>query len=622
MLLKIREKSRGIVAYFIVGLIAIAFSLWGMDSLFTAWRGDPNEAVQVNGETITHQQIDRRVQQQMRQLLQSGQIDPDQLDTDLLRQIVTSQLVQQELLRQETERLKLRVSDRQVEREMVRIDAFRGQDGRFNQETFTQLLRQEGLSPAAFRAQLREDILVQQLLSGLYASEFVTPAELAEFQRIAGEKRDYRYLLIRQADFMDEVNLSEADIEAFYTENARAFMAPRRVQLDYLMFDPDSLMQDMSVSEEEIQQEYQRYIAGLEQQGRYRAAHILLSYDSAAEQAEAQAQLEGVREEVLQGADFAELAADLSEDTATARRGGDLGWIEPGSLDPAFESALFALTEAGQVSPVVATDFGLHLIYLADKQAADIPALDEVRDGMRERLLAQPMREAVSEKLELLRNLSFSADRLDEVAQQTGLERAQTDWLYDGQLPGFWRQDRVRQAIFSQEVLEDGWVSEPVRLEDGRYVLIQKAAFEPAQQRPLAEVRDEVIEELTFFEAQRLAEAAVLDLQTRLVEGESLEHQSWVLREGVSRTNRSDDRQILSAAFALTEQAQPAVRLVNLPSGDVALVQLLSMTEGEVSSDPEELTELRQMLQGDKGYRLQTQFVHHLEQQAEIKVRN
>ncbi|SFX07891.1 SurA N-terminal domain-containing protein [Marinospirillum alkaliphilum] len=619
MLVKIREKSRGIVAYFLVGLIAIAFSMWGMDSLFTAMRGDPNELARVNGESISQFQVDRMAQQQMRQLLQSGQIDPEQLDMNLLRQFSLNQLIQEELLRQKAADLNMRVSDRQVERQIVRMRAFQDENGRFQQETFTQLLRQEGLSPAAFRAQLHEDLVNQQLLGGLSDSEFVLASELTEFQLLVGQQRDYRYRVIAAEDFISQVRITDEALEAFYREQIARFMTPEQIRVDYLIFDPASLVAGMNVSEEELQQEYQRYADTLRSQSSsYSAAHILLTYSNNAEKQAATQRLQEARQEVLAGADFAELARDLSEDLATARRGGELGPVQPGSLNAAFETALFAMSEPGQVSEVVETEFGLHLIQLLAREDASVPPLNEVREELRSRLLAQPLRAATSDKLEQLRNLSFSSESLKEVAEASGIELHQSGWLVRETLPSFWAESAVREALFSRDVIEDGWITEPLRLQDGRYLVLARDAYQPRQQQPLEAVADEVREHLTQVQATKMAREAATTQLEQLQAGETLRG-NWREITGATRNTQNAPRDINREAFRLSNNNTAG--LVTLANGDTALVELQRVQQGEVSQDQAELAQLRRLLLEDRGYRLQAGFVKQLESEAKIELR-
>lgn len=619
MLVKIREKSKGIVAYFLVGLIAIAFSMWGMDSLFTALRGDPNELAQVNGETISQIQVDRVAQQQMRQLLQSGQVNPDQLDMNLLRQYALNQLIQEELLRQKVVELNLRISDRQVERQIVRMNAFQDESGRFNQDTYTQLLQREGLSPAAFRAQLRADLLNQQLLNGLSDSEFVLASELTEFQLLVGQKRDYRYRIFAADDFINQVSITDEQMQQFYQEQQNRFMTPEQIRVNYLLFDPATLTEDLSVSEADLEAEYQRYAETLQAQAsNYSAAHILLTFNNAAEKQAATERLQAAREEILAGADFATLAQELSEDTATARRGGELGPVQPGSLDAQFEAALFALQQPGDVTEVVESDFGLHLIQLLAKQDAEVPSFASLRDELRSRLLAQPLRAATSDKLEQLRNLSFSSDSLDEVAQAADLPLQTSDWLQKQALTDFWAEQAVAEALFSRDVVEDGWITEPLRLDDGRYLLLTRDTYQPRQQQPLEAVTDQVREQLRRNQAVELAREAATAALEQLQNGETLAGR-WVEITESSRNTMNAPAEINREAFRLNEQQ--AAGVITTRDGNTALVDLVQVQAGEVSEDAGDLEQLTRLLQEDRGYRMQAQFVQQLEQEASIEMR-
>jgi len=621
MLVKIREKSRGIVAYFIVGLIALAFSMWGMDSLFTAMRGDPNELAKVNGESISQMQVDRYAQQQMRQLMQSGEIDPDAVDMNQLRQFALGQLIQEELLRQEAKNLKLRIPDRLIEQQMVQFDAFHGQDGRFDREIFTQRLRQQGLSATDFRAQLREDLLNQQLLSGYSDTGFLLEHELEDFQRLVGQKRDYRFITISADDFIDQVSITSEEVEAFYDQDIERFMSPEQILVDYLIFDPSELAKTMDVSDEELREEYQRFADAQASEAGRSAAHILLTFNTTSERQEAEQTLESVRQRLAEGANFADLAEEYSEDRATARRGGELGQIDAGSIDTAFEEALFALEETGDVSGIVETDFGLHLIQLTAVEQGEVPSFEEVAQDLRERLLAQPLRAETSDMLEQLSNLSFSSDDLSEVASATELQMQTSDWLKAGELEEFWSEAEVQSALFSEDVIDEGWITEPLRLADGRYLVLAKNDYQARQPQPLEEVEEQVRRELAQVEAQQLAEDQANQLQQKLLEETEL-NVSWTTREGVRRNDRSVDPAINQAAFRLSLEAQPAVRIVNMSSGDVGLVQLLAVEEGDLSIIDEEIRQLSRMLLTDQGRRLESQYIYHLERQADIDIRN
>ncbi|MBE0507058.1 MAG: SurA N-terminal domain-containing protein [Marinospirillum sp.] len=619
MLVKIREKSKGIVAYFLVGLIAIAFSMWGMDSLFTAMRGDPNEVAKINGETISQIQVDRVAQQQMRQLLQGGQIDPDQLDMNLLRQFALNQLIQEELLRQKVQQLNMRVSDRQIERQIVRMNAFQDQNGRFNQDTYTQLLQREGLTPGTFREQLRADLLNQQLLNGLSDSEFVLASELTEFQLLVGQKRDYRYRIFAADEFVSQVSITDEQMQQFYQQQQNRFMTPEQIRVSYLLFDPASLAEGLTVTEAELEAEYERYVVSRKaQSSSYSAAHILLTFNNAAEKQAATRRLQEAREAIQAGTDFAELAQELSEDVATARRGGELGPVQPGSLDSQFEAALFGLEQPGDVSEVVESEFGLHLIQLVAKEEASIPSFASLREELHSRLLAQPLRAATSDKLEQLRNLSFSSDSLAEVATASGLPLQTSDWLQKQALNSFWAERTIAEALFSRDVVEDGWITEPLRLDDGRFLLLTRDAYQPRQQQPLEEVATEVRQQLLRSEAAALATAAAETALQELQQGKSVNGR-WVQLTESSRNNLNAPREINREAFRLNEQQ--ATGVIATTDGNTALIELVRVQPGEVTEDSGDLAQLARLLMEDRGYRMQAQFVNQLESEASIELR-
>ncbi|WP_114416373.1 SurA N-terminal domain-containing protein [Marinospirillum perlucidum] len=619
MLLKIREKSKGIIAYFIVGLIALAFSLWGMDSLFTALRGDPNEVATVNGESISQVQVDRYAQQQMNRLLQSGQFSPEQLDMNQMRQLALTQLLQEELLRQEAQDLSLRIPERQLEREMVAFDAFHNEQGRFDRELFIERLERQGMTPADFRASLREDLLNQQLLQGLSATEFVLDGEVEEFQRLAGQQRDYRYRVLHPDALESQVDVSEEEVSAYYEAHQDEFMSPEQVQVDYLLFDPASLKSTIEITQAQLEEEYRRFAE--DQEGRASAGHILLTFENEDEKQQAIETLTDARQSIQEGADFGELARELSDDSGSARQGGELGIIEAGSLDPAFEEALFALEEVGDVSEIVETDYGLHLIQLQGREEVDVPEFEAVEDDLRERLMDQPLRAATSDKLEELSNLSFSSDTLEEVAEAADLPMQTSDWLAKGQLDGFWAQQQVKEALFSAEIIEDGWITEPLRLDDGRYLLLAKEAHQPRQVRSLDVVADEVREALVFAQAQALAQEEAESIQTQLQAGQEVDV-DWTLIEGANRNSRSANPLINRTAFRLNLDEEPATRVVTLPTGAVAVVELLAIDAGEISENQEEIERLRELMSNDRGARLQSQFVQQLQEEAEIEYRD
>lgn len=614
MLVKIREKSKGFVAYFLVGLIALAFSLWGMDSLFTSMRGDPNEIAKVNKESISQNQVEQVAQQQL-QRLQQQEVDLDTLDMNWLRQMALGQLIQTQLLNQAANSLNMRISDYQLERHLVRLPIFQDAEGRFDLDRFTLLLQQQGLSPHLFRAQLRQDLLNQQLLDGLAGSEFYLDKELEGYQKLVGETRDYRYKIISAQDYLAEVEVSTNEIATFYQQQQMRFQTPERLQVAYVIFDPSSLIDQLDVSAARLEAEYESYLSNLRaQQNNYSAAHILLTFTDRDSKNAARERLEEARAAIIAGASFAELAAEISEDLSTARQGGNLGRIQPGSLDSNFERALFALENQGDISAVVETDFGWHLIQLTEKQEAELPSFASVRDELESRVQAQLLRSATSEKLEELRNLSFSAEDLAEVATTIAAPIELSPWLVRDNLSGWWAEPRVANAVFAPDLIQQGWLTEPISLNDGRYLIAARDTYEESKQQSLAEVEEQIVASLKSRKAADLANVTA-KLELEMLQEKRNVGGQWETLTQVERFDPRVTEEINRAAFRL--HSQEPVTSLRLAKGDTALIELGSVTTGSVA---EITAELSLALQENQGYLMQNRFMQQLERRAKILV--
>lgn len=623
MLLKIRDKSKGFFAYLIVGLIVIAFSMWGVDSLFSAMYGDPNEAAKVNGTSLSQFDVDRLAQRQMQQLLQNEQLDPEQINLDFLRQFALSALIQEELLKQLASDNKMTIAERQLERQLVRMQVFQDAEGRFVQENFTQVLRQQGLSPQAFRNQLKQDLLNQQILGGLAASEFTLPQEVDEFQRLVGQKRSYSYKLFAAEDFLAGTEPSQEQLEDYYQANSFLYQRPEQVKVDYVLFNPDTLLDQLEPSASELEAEYLAYTQQLKNQAAsYSAAHILLEFSNAEEKQAAKEKLEQIKQEVEAGASFAAKAQEFSADFATAATGGELGQILAGSFNPEFEQALFSLEEVNQLSEPIETSYGLHLIQLTDKQAAIIPSLEEVKAELTQKLVAQPWREAVEAKLEELTNLSFSAGDLQELAEQTGLQLTTSDWLVRNQLNDFWQEAAVAQAVFNKDLLEDGWLTEPLALSNGQYLIAQKNTYQQQKQLELADVTEEVSQAVKLELAAQLAEEAAKE-ELAAAEADEQRVATW---EKVELAQRGGNFSINNFNPAVNAQAfklhlNQSLQQVKISPTHLAVIKLDELVDGELDDDPEHLSQLNEGLAASTANRLQEHFIQQLQNQAKIVLR-
>lgn len=598
MLQTIRERAQGWIAWAIVILISIPFALWGIQS-YLGVGGEPIAAT-VNGVEIPARELDRRVQEtrfELRERLGAA-YDPAAYDDQRLRAEVLETLIQEALLMDVVERLGLRVSDQEVQMQILSDPAFI-KDGRFDKETYERLLRFQGLTPAMYEAQLRQKMSATQLIRAVSSSELATRAELDAYKRLMGQKREISYLRLPLAEHRTEEPIDEARITAYYDSNRARFQSPEQVKLDYLVLDTDSLSSKVEVSEEDLHQLYASDQARFAQPERREVRHLLLKVDADADEAKAQAvldEIQAIRARIQAGESFEELAKTLSQDPGSAAKGGSLGIIESGIMVPAFDQATFAL-KAGELSEPVRTPFGYHLIEVIQILPSEAKPFEAVREQLRTELAKQRAEGLFYDLAERLANISYeSRDSLDPAAEELGLTIQHSDWIgREGGGEGVLSHPKVLAAAFSEDVLVGGHNSDMIEPERDRLqaVVLRVTGHREASVKPLDEVREEIVTAIRDEQARSAAKSAAEALAEKLRDGsgwsaagEALKPESPGL---VDRQSPEVPAGVLDAAFKLPVPTDGAVSVGTaiLDDGDAVVVRLTKVEDGRVEAEAE-----------------------------------
>src|SRR5512138_3492242 len=488
MLQSIRDKITGWIAWIFLAVIAVVFIFWGIDF----GTGGATYAAKVDGERIPVQEVRRAWQQQQSRLQQMMRTELPQELVELQQRAILDQFVQQALLERRAKDLGFRVSDAALAQRVMEFPDFQV-DGQFSKDRYNALIRASGLSEARFEEDLRTETLIRQLQTGIVDSAFVVPYELDRRFALEKQEREIQYALISANDFLDQITVTDEQVEAWYEEHKAEFLLPEKVDLQYIELTRDDAAGAIEVSEEALRDYYEQVKDKFESQERRRGRHILITTGGDVDDAAAEKKAADLAAQAKGGADFAQLAKDNSKDPGSAAQGGDLGWAERGMFVGPFEEALFSMSP-GEVRGPVKTQFGYHIIQLEEIEHGEQRSFEDVRGELEAEYRKEQSEAFFYEQAEKLGDLAFeSLTELDSVARAMGLPiKTATGVTREGggELPS---NPEIFEAAFSDDVLERGQNSPLIAVDDDRAIVLRVTNHVPAEPRPLAEVKDEIV---------------------------------------------------------------------------------------------------------------------------------
>nr|WP_163503157.1 SurA N-terminal domain-containing protein [Halomonas socia] len=570
MLQSIRDRSKSWGAKIIIGAVVVTMAMFGVDSLVTLFTGSPDDVAEVNGQTITRQQVEMNVQRAIR----SGQVPPEQ--ERALRNQVLDELITDALLDSYAEDGGLYLSEGQLDQLIVTLPEFQDQNGRFSSDLFRNRLASAGYSPTSFREELKADMQRQQLQQGLAFSDFTLDSERERLGELQRQTRSFRYHLLSEADLETPPQVSEEQLEAYYAENADNYQRPEQVRIEYVIIDREEMAAEYDIDEQQLRDAYAERGRDAER----RVSHIMVTFNGERSRDEAEARLEEVQARLDAGDEFAELAEEYSDDTSTSEAGGDLGAVSRGFFDDAFEEAAFSLGE-GETSGIVESGNGLHLIRVTE---LDMPSFEAMRDELQRDAALSEVTDDFNRRVQQLIDDSFAADDLQSVADDIDLELHTTDWVSRDAADGVLSEPGVMDAAFSDDVLVEGFNSEVIELDDDRRMVLRVAEHRDATLLELDEVRERVEASVSANlrrEALReLAEEQIAALR----DGDELDL-DWQTVEAAGRQSGAAPRAVIQAAFRLP-QPDGETRYGHVLDGDqVAIIALDEIASGEVDAE-------------------------------------
>lgn len=574
MLQSIRNRSQSWGAKIIIGAVVVTMALFGVESLVGLFGGGGDQVAKVNGEPITRQQLEQEVQRAIR----SGQVPPEQ--ERALRGQILDEMIRQRLLIDFADEGGLYVSDGQLDQVIVSLPEFHDQQGRFDSDLFRNRLATAGFTPVGFRSALQVDLKRQQVQQGLVASDFVLESEQERLAALQRQSRSFRYHVLDSQALEEEIRASDDEVQAYYDEQRESFRRPEQVRLEFVIVDRREMAEQVEVSEEALRAEW-------ESRGRdadRRVSHIMVNFNGERDRQEATQLLEEVRQRLAEGDSFDALALEYSDDPTTAEQGGDLGIISRGFFGDAFDDAAFSLAP-GQVSGIVETDNGLHLIKVTDLAQ---PSLDDMREELTHQIALDEVTSDFNQRVQTLIDESFAADDLSSVAEALDLELHESDWVSREGGEGVLSEPGVMSEAFSREVLSEGYNSEVIELDNDRRMVLRLAGHREAAVLPLDEVREHVVAAVEQRKQREVLRNEAISMVERLREGEALDL-DWIEVEQAGRQQSGVPGEVLQGAFRLPHPEQGETVFGHVGSGgEVMLIALDDVSTGEPDEQVEE----------------------------------
>ncbi|MBL8330319.1 MAG: SurA N-terminal domain-containing protein [Rubrivivax sp.] len=505
-----RTHTRWVLG-FVVLLIIPSFVFFGVEG-YTQFREAGNRKVaEVEGQAITQAEWDAAHQRNIDRLRrQMPNIDVKLLDTPEARKETLEGMMRERVLMAAAQKQHLFPTDQRLQRLFLSDPQFaplRNADGSVNKD----ILAAQGMSSEMFAQQLRTDIGVRQVLAGIAATATAPKASVDAAVQAVMQRREVQARLFGAKEFEAKVNPSEADIEAYYKANEGPFRLPEQAEVEYVLLDLEGLKKSLSVSEDELRKYYaenaSRYTAAEER----RASHILIKADKAApapEKQKAKARAEELLAQLRKApASFADVARKNSEDVGSAERGGDLDFFGRGAMVKPFEDAVFGM-KPGEISPVIESDFGYHVIRLDAVRGGEKKPFEAVRAEIDSEVKRQLAQRRYAEAAEQFTNTVYEqADSLQPVVDKLKLDK-RTATVLRNPVPGAagpMSNPKLLEALFSTDSITNKRNTDAVDLGNSQLVSARIVKHQPARLPPIADVRDKVRQAVVRKQAAEMA---------------------------------------------------------------------------------------------------------------------
>jgi peptidyl-prolyl cis-trans isomerase D len=629
MLQALRSKIHGWPSIVILGICVFAISFFSIESYFMS-RTETYVAM-VGKHEITQQDYQGRLNKLRQQASeqQGAQFDGSVFEKPETKQRVLDALIAQQLLMQSATDMGMRVSDVAVRDTIMAIPGL-SKDGHFDPSMYRTLLIGQGQSAAQFENEVRKELSISQLPDAISAGTIVSDADLDRYLNLSMQRRDLRFFAVPRPALTDN-KVEDAQIDAYYKEHQADFMSPEKVSVKYIEVSGDDLKLDAQPSDDDLKKRYEQEKQRFVKPEQRLVSHILINVPKNATPEQQKAALAKAEQIASQASpeNFAKLAEQSSDDVGSKRSGGDLGWLEKGVANAAFDNALFAM-QKGQISKPVLSEEGYHVLWLRDLRSGDAKPFAEVREQLVKEALTGERDRKFNEIAGKLTDSAYqNPASLDQAAQALSLPIKTTELFSRQGGAGIASNPKLVLAAFADDVLLQGNNSGLIDLGTNHAAVIHVDKHLSAAARPLAEVRDQVRQKILDERVANEAKLKADGLLARLQKGEDMAavaaSSGAQLRAANGATRGQGDiaPELLDKAFTLPHPAdgKPQFAVVKTPDGAYALLGVDKVQDADLSKLPAGMREgLRQQMATAYGTLATQEYIDMLKAKTDIKI--
>jgi len=582
------------LAWLALAPIAAIFTFWGGSNQLGGGNAGRQDAAVIDGEKIpASEAVQAWNDMQKRWSQQYGTEVPDDQRARIQDNILDN-LVMRTVMQRRMDAENYRVSEQRILSEIEKIPAFRNEQGNYDPAKARQVLYTNGITEHELYTQTRSSLVLNQLESGLGDSYFLLPADTRRLFDLENEEREIEFVKFDAAQLAGTDPVDDAAIQKYYGENGDRFMTTESVGLEYAELRLEQLATQVTPAEADLRKIYDDNRAAYVLDERRNARHILITVEGG-DDAAALKQAESVLAEVHAGKDFAELARKYSKDGGTSASGGELGFAQHADIPGPVGDTIFGMKVGDVAGPVKSPD-GYHIIKLEQIQAGESKSFEAVRAEIDSQYRHDKAADLFGERQDQISEMLGKGDDLDKIAQSLGLTRGSiAQFLRGGGAEPLGSSKDLQDVVFGDATLNQGKVGGPVALSDDHLVLVKVTAHHKAEVKPLAEVRDQIVQLLRHDRGVEAAKTAAAALVPKLEGGEKLATLAPPLKVSVEparfvgRVDPSIPAALVTAVFEAPRPSagKPVVRSATLDDGSTAVFVLTRTRVSDTSGNPQ-----------------------------------